>query len=1100
MQLQELGKFTGAFDELKEAGDILEISQSSFQVIEDSFQNLSQEATIAKLATSGLSDELKNQISCMGEFEIAAEVFAEAPSAMAISAKGLGEAFVGLGATIKSTAVSIGAFLTASPVGWLVAAAAAIAVVVTLHDAFTVSLKEQLEMNEKLKESYNNTISELNSLKSETDILNKQINELLSKGDLSITEEEDLNRLILENGALENRITLLEETKRLQAQELNEGIEKAYAMEYGKETSYRLYQSTGTTRYNEVLGITEEVYEETTKTGTGEDYFNDQIVRAEKLQSLKRELTAGEKEELEGIRAYLLEQSTGLVEMTNGYEAVTASQKTMKANWEQMLSDSARVIQRYPDSAAGITAELKNRYAHGMDLADGSTYMRTSDSDKQTSQWIDSLSEEEQVLLITADIDETASLNSLQAYLDSVTGTEINSEDMQLYENLTEKAESYSRSVSSLVSSTSSLSSAFQEQEENGSLSLQTILQLTNAGYASALQFDESTGSCTLNKDAVIALIQAKILQQKIDLMDMQNNITEKLDTETDATYRLANGYLYLTQASVANQKVKLAEEQFNNATVQLQVLESLGKDLPKMFTKAFSASGKSVSSSVSKNVEDFTKMLDLELKALDAFTNHNLDNFKEHLDKRKAMIDSYHDSGKLTDAEYYSYMQKHYETELSYMDKVINAVQRRIDKEIEYHQDKIDSVKNQYESELKYLDTVKQSLQDQIDALQDANDEKERQVALEKAMYALERAQSQRTNKYYVAGRGMIYDTDNAAVSDARNEIENAKLEITIADIETAIEKVEDQQAALENQMDAEIESLNEIIENLENYKEQWGEVKTSVEQEQEDMLAAQFLGRDWEKAILNDRTVSLNQFKTDYEIIQQSIADAAWRSANEQIKAAQEAQKAASGTLGNAGTITTPSNQVSGGFDDSDVALTNPGYRSPSASKPTRYKVVNTRTNFTQSGFKSEAAAWQWANSIETKDTLAVIAYAKGGIVGSGNSSIYDGIARRLGEDHIIAARNGERVLTPIQNEMWENWTNALPGLLDLSALLSSQARLSESLSASASPVNREQVSPVNINIGDIRLENVQNPDDFARQIVAKFPSMVIQHMHKR
>lgn len=65
-----------------------------------------------------------------------------------------------------------------------------------------------------------------------------------------------------------------------------------------------------------------------------------------------------------------------------------------------------------------------------------------------------------------------------------------------------------------LTGAEDTLSAALKEQKEKGDLSLNTTLGLIDAGYAAAISIDTETGAITLNKDAYIAIAQAKIEEQ----------------------------------------------------------------------------------------------------------------------------------------------------------------------------------------------------------------------------------------------------------------------------------------------------------------------------------------------------------------------------------------------------------------------------------------------------------------------------------------------------------------------------------------------------------------------------------------------------------
>lgn len=100
-------------------------------------------------------------------------------------------------------------------------------------------------------------------------------------------------------------------------------------------------------------------------------------------------------------------------------------------------------------------------------------------------------------------------------------------------------------------------------------------------------------------------------------------------------------------------------------------------------------------------------------------------------------------------------------------------------------------------------------------------------------------------------------------------------------------------------------MESYEEKIEYYQNLKAQWSDIADVYEQSMEDQYAAMLWGQNWEALILSGRLDTLEAFKKDYLSIQQAIADAAWKSANEQIRAAQEAQKGTGGSTGSAGNV---------------------------------------------------------------------------------------------------------------------------------------------------------------------------------------------------
>lgn len=310
----------------------------------------------------------------------------------------------------------------------------------------------------------------------------------------------------------------------------------------------------------------------------------------------------------------------------------------------------------------------------------------------------------------------------------------------------------------------------------------------------------------------------------------------------------------------------------------------------PKLDSSKASGSAKDIA-------EEFKNLLDAELKVLDTKMDAGLINFNDYIAQRLALIQKYYDEGKIKASDYYDYLSKHYETQLSYMDKVTSYVTTRIDKEIDSYNKQIDQIKEKYQTDIDYLDTVIDYYEKQKEALQDANTQRELQLALQKALYDLEKAQTQRSRKIYADNHGYIFRADGDAIRDAQDNLNKAKLDIQINEIDKAIKKVQEQQDALKKAMDKEVEAINKIIENLEAYKEKWSSIAKEYEERQNEMIAQQMLGADIEKEILAGRLDVLEDFKNKYLAIQQAIKDA---NANAAQAALNEANKPSTGGSG--------------------------------------------------------------------------------------------------------------------------------------------------------------------------------------------------------
>ena len=218
----------------------------------------------------------------------------------------------------------------------------------------------------------------------------------------------------------------------------------------------------------------------------------------------------------------------------------------------------------------------------------------------------------------------------------------------------------------------------------------------------------------------------------------------------------------------------------------------------------------------------------------------------------------------------------------------------------LEAQQKQLEEQVKQTEAQIEAKQKVTDSINEEIDAMRDANAERERQINLQKAQYELERMQNQRTILQYSAEKGMHYVTDDSGLRDARQEVEDARLEIEIAGkekqidlIEKEIDLLEEQKDALNDQIeviDEEIDSLNEyyeemientekmfdemirnteeywdsLIKSMEDYRSRWEEL-AELEETAKLMSTLEQLGISTEE-ILNMSGEAFEKFKNDY------------------------------------------------------------------------------------------------------------------------------------------------------------------------------------------------------------------------------------------
>ena len=107
--------------------------------------------------------------------------------------------------------------------------------------------------------------------------------------------------------------------------------------------------------------------------------------------------------------------------------------------------------------------------------------------------------------------------------------------------------------------------------------------------------------------------------------------------------------------------------------------------------------------------------------------------------------------------------------------------------------------------------DTVIDNLKSQIDALNDVNKEREKEIALIKAKDALENAKKEKV-RVYRAGVGWTYEANQQKVSDAKEDLEKLERENNAENLQYQIDLLEKQNSMLDNI------SKNEELKGLKN------------------------------------------------------------------------------------------------------------------------------------------------------------------------------------------------------------------------------------------------------------------------------------------
>lgn len=182
-------------------------------------------------------------------------------------------------------------------------------------------------------------------------------------------------------------------------------------------------------------------------------------------------------------------------------------------------------------------------------------------------------------------------LSDLKAALEANAAAqeELSSRYNETAETAEETSETYQEltgEVDTLTASVSVLADALREQEAQGRLSEETARALEEAGYGTALAVDTETGAVTLNRDAYVELVQAKIEDQIQSLEVRRQSALDQiaLAGEGQAALHTGSAYWEMARAKAAaaqrdiagydSQIASLREaltalEQYRDATVE---------------------------------------------------------------------------------------------------------------------------------------------------------------------------------------------------------------------------------------------------------------------------------------------------------------------------------------------------------------------------------------------------------------------------------------------------------------------------------------------------------------------------------------------------
>ena len=280
-------------------------------------------------------------------------------------------------------------------------------------------------------------------------------------------------------------------------------------------------------------------------------------------------------------------------------------------------------------------------------------------------------------------------------------------------------------------------------------------------------------------------------------------------------------------------------------------------------------------------------------------------------------------------------------------------------------------------------------------------------------------------------------------------------------------INAFKDQYLAVQSQINSNeqlINSYNEKVDYYNKLKDQWSNTTSAYEDEMNAQYAAQVLGANWEADVLNGRLDVLRKFTNEYKSLCQQQADATINAANAEVTARNNANSGAmtggtdvSGGSGGGGSSAPISSTASAPTytsqvkDEYDQLLYSTNDQKTVLPWIKKYGFIISRRDDRRSsscvmiyyvkknGTSVKKSGGGGTGGGMSRNKMLMTTMSEGGLVTASKGTLvtsYDNplnvIAQSMGEDTMIAAKKGERILTPEQNEMWERWTKAMPKLM--------------------------------------------------------------------
>ena len=461
--------------------------------------------------------------------------------------------------------------------------------------------------------------------------------------------------------------------------------------------------------------------------------------------------------------------------------------------------------------------------------------------------------------------------------------------------NIDELWQNVNSQIDSIQSAYNSLTSAIDEYNQYGALSMDTLQSLLTLDDQYLACLIDQNGQLSLNMQSFQSVANARLNDAKAtavqQAMEELNTIAQsnEISTAGGAAGALANkGAVIDTLAAqyknlgdwagYAAKAEALADAYGKAAAVDADAADAVMSGLNAKFAlidstmsqiqssaagagKALGGYGNAAkgaggsSGGAAKQVDELTDSLNKQKDAIEE-TKKALEEQQNQLkiygqaavDELEKRIDALNDEKDAQD-DAFDKEKERLKDEQELKDDAFDKEKKRIKAEKDLQDKLYKKQKEELQNQKKLQDDIYQkqidALKEKKEALQDANDEEDRAIELAKLQDQLEQARSQRTKRVYEHDTGFEWKVDESAVSDAQNALDDKQREWRRADaisaIEDEIDAVEKLKDTYDDQIDSEIDGIDKAKDA---YDEKIEDMLDKLDQEKEafdEMMEAQ-------------------------------------------------------------------------------------------------------------------------------------------------------------------------------------------------------------------------------------------------------------------